>query len=100
MAVKQKTQEIWLDIEIESLDFDKSITLRGYLKELLRTMWIKGEGFSGKRPFGNSGWKYDVYGALIQNKIIEGSLDEDGYVKQIDTKEADEIIVNLIVNYF
>ena len=31
-----------------------------YFASLLHTLWIEGEGFSGKRPFGNSGWVYVV----------------------------------------
>lgn len=46
-------------------------TVRGYLKELLRTIWLEGEGFSGKRPFGDSSWYYDISNALIRAKVFE-----------------------------
>lgn len=39
-------------------------TVRGYLVELLATVWREEEGFSGKRPFGNSGWQHELCDAL------------------------------------
>lgn len=36
-----------------------------YLVRILATVWAKEESFSGKRPFGDSDWKYAVYHALI-----------------------------------
>lgn len=40
-------------------------TVKGYLKALLIAVWDEGESFSGKRPFGNSGWDYDILTALV-----------------------------------
>ncbi len=67
-------------------------SIRGYLRELLLEVWTKEESFSGKRPFGNSGWKLDVYSALVEGGAIGGKLDEDGWVEEVDSDEADEII--------
>ena len=39
-------------------------TIKGYLLALAHKAWKEGEGFSGKRPFGNSGWCYEIYHAL------------------------------------
>ena len=36
-------------------------TIGEYFEKLLLTLWDEQEDFSGKRPFGNSGWEYDVY---------------------------------------
>jgi hypothetical protein len=30
------------------------------------TLWDEEDSFSGKRPFGNSGWKWDVYTAFLE----------------------------------
>jgi hypothetical protein len=38
----------------------KARTIKQYLKKLLEMLWERGEGFSGKRPFRNSGWEYDL----------------------------------------
>ena len=66
-------------------------TVRGYLKTLLFTLWNEGEGFSGKRPFGNSGWEIELAHALVKEKIINGSLiEEDGEV-YVGTYRAKEL---------
>ena len=48
-----------LDVELPENDADAG-TVRGYFKELLCSLLIEEESFSGKRPFGNSGWRYDI----------------------------------------
>ena len=53
-----------LDTRFKS-DIGDSETIRQYLYQLLRSVWRENEEFSGKRPFGNSGWQYDVYKALV-----------------------------------
>lgn len=47
-------------------------TVRGYLVALAREVWSENEEFSGKRPFGNSGWEHEVYTALAKEGHIEG----------------------------
>lgn len=86
-----------LDLKFETSDFDEPITIREYFKQLLKSLWVEGDGFSGKRPFGNSGWQFDVYKALIQNGFIDGKLDPDGYVESVDTRIADRFVLNQII---
>lgn len=76
----------------------KATTVRDYLKALLSELWREEEGFSGKRPFGNSGWKYEVFKALIDGGAIAGKLDEHGYVEQIDSDAADRLVQKAIVS--
>ena len=71
-------------------------TVGEYLKKLLLTLWEEQEGFSGKRPFGNSGWDYELYTALIKCGAVDGFLDEDGYVESVDYCTADKTIVTVI----
>ena len=71
-------------------------TVREYLFNLLRKVWNDKESFSGKRPYGNSGWEYDVYKALAAAGYAKGSLNDDGDLDEIDTDEADEIIAAAI----
>lgn len=59
-------------------------TVGTYLIALLRRVWDEGESFSGKRPFGNSGWDYDLAKPLISAGVIRGELDTDGYVEKCD----------------
>jgi hypothetical protein len=85
-----------LDLKFRCMDFDGEITIREYLKKLLVTLWDEQEGFSGKRPFGNSGWEWDVYKPLIEAKLIPGKLDEDGLIDEVDEKKAHSFVRKLI----
>lgn len=76
-------------------DFDE-VTIRGYLHGLLSTLWEEGEGFSGKRPYGNSGWEYDLYVPLIKAGVVDGELDKYGYIEDIDTPTANRVIFECI----
>ena len=63
--------------------------IRGYLKALLVELWREGEGFSGKRPFGNSGWKYDLLNALVEAGAVKGTVtEEDGY-REVEHEDDD-----------
>ena len=75
-------------------------TIREYLRNLLLALWYEGEGFSGKRPFGNSGWENELYLPLVAADLIKGSIDEDGYLDDISSgeiKKANKIIEALIL---
>lgn len=69
-------------------------TIREYLIQLAKTLWEEGDGFSGKRPFGNSGWQTDVMGALADGGFIEGTKDEDGYWENLDEEKGNQIILD------
>lgn len=85
-----------LDIDMEPNDSGAD-TIRGYLVGLAYQVWVEDEGFSGKRPFGNSDWKYDVYKALIDAGVVNGTLDEYGYIENFDEEAADKLILSAIV---
>lgn len=63
-------------------------TIRGYLKALLVALWEQGESFSGKRPLGNSCWEGDLELPLVEAGIVEGKLDEDGWLESVDSTAA------------
>lgn len=69
----------------------KARTVGEYLAQLLATLWYEGEGFSGKRPFGNSAWEYEIYEALARAGFLGNSLvfDEDGYVDSFSQEGED-----------
>ena len=90
------TNEEILNIKFECMDLNRKITIKDYLKKLLSELWVREEEFSGKRPFGNSGWQYDIYKPLIKSNLISGSLDEEGYINECDDKKADSLILTLI----
>lgn len=85
-----------LDYVMPHSDLDDGTTLRTYFKALLATLWREDEGFSGKRPFGNSGWTYDIYGALVSGGFVEGVLDEDGCPEAFDDLVADALVLQMI----
>ena len=70
-------------------------TIRGYLVALVRAVLAENEGFSGKRPFGNSGWEWDLYVALGRAGAIRVRMDEEGDVEDIapsQQKKADGLL--------
>lgn len=55
-------------------------TVKGYLQALLYALWAEGEGFSGKRPFGNSGWEYDLTEPLIEKGFAENTAEANSLI--------------------
>ena len=70
--------------------------VRAYLKALLEKLFQDGECFNGKRPFGNSGWVFDLYKPLVKAKLIDGTFDEDGDIEECDCEVAEKLIVEAI----
>lgn len=85
-----------LDLEMQENDAGAK-TIRGYLIALLTELWREQEGFGGKRPFGNSGWSFELYKPLIANGLVDGAFDEDGYIETLDEKQADFLIASAIL---
>lgn len=71
-------------------------TVAQYLAILLDTVWDEGEAFSGKRPFGSSGWHHEVYRALAAAGHIAATEDPDGGYTEMDTDTADQLIRDAI----
>lgn len=93
-----KVEDI-LEIPMKENDAE-AVTIGEYLQALLWQLWREGEGFSGKRPFGNSGWEFDIYQALVYEGVVEGSVDEDGYLEDVDTKAANQLVFKIIENLY
>lgn len=77
----------------------QAATVGEYLGLLLSTLWLQADGFSAKRPFGNSDWQYVVYMAMVKAGLATGVVyEEDGfeYLDEIDEIAADEIILQAI----
>lgn len=70
----------------------------GYLIRLLAVMWQEGEGFSGKRPFGNSSWECEIYDALVRADLVGGVIDSDGYLDEVDDVAADRLVAGAIAS--
>jgi len=87
-----------LDIPMYENDAEAT-NIREYFQRLLSELWLEGEGFSGKRPFGNSGWDYDLYSALVEAKAIKAKTDEDGNIEEMSPRErakANALILSAI----
>lgn len=84
-----------LDTPMGDNDADAA-TIRDYLLRLLSDVWRHGEGFNGKRPFGNSGWEWEVYTALVRAGHIGGRFDADGYIEDADRQAGDALVASAI----
>ena len=71
-------------------------TIRDYLKQLLLALFVEGQGFSGKRPFGNSGWEWDVFIPLVREGLVPGKLDAQGWIEEVDSDAAQKLIDDAI----
>ncbi len=84
-----------LDLEVETDDYPCE-DIRGYLQGLLVTLFEEGESFSGKRPFGNGGWEWDLYQPLVKAGLVEGKLDVNGILEEVDERAARDKIFSAI----
>jgi hypothetical protein len=87
-----------LDLELPENDSGAS-TVRGYLIALLDKLWREDDRFSGKHPFGNSQWQYDLYEPMGRAGMVAMAFDADGYVETFSHAEqvrADSLILAAI----
>lgn len=79
-----------LDVRFDS-DVGDQLTVRQYLCSLLSRLWDEREEFSGKRPFGNSGWEFEPMIALAKAGFVSlGPLNEDGEPYNWTTEQANK----------
>lgn len=71
----------------------KADSIRDYFKALLHELVSEQDGFSGKRPFGNSGWVYELSSALTYAGVVEGSVWEEDGDWEIECKDDDAAMV-------
>ena len=83
-----------LDLPMPENDANAA-TIRDYLTALLIRVWIDEADFSGKRPFGNSGWQWDVYKVLAEAELLASTTDEFGEL-DLDIREAGQIMTGAI----
>ena len=95
----------WLDLRFyDDTSLEREVSIREFFHEMLQKLWDEQEGFSGKRPFGNSCWDFPVVYALVEAGAIAGTIerDEDGFVERAnyDRKAAHEFVRGLISQVF
>jgi len=89
-----------LEIRFDS-DAGENLTVREYLHKLLETLWAEGEGFSSKRPFGNSGWELDLFNPLWTAGILPCDvIENDLNPTQAQRREAEAYVYELINEVF
>ena len=85
-----------LNIELGDNDANAK-NIREYLVALLGELWLEQDAFSGKRPFGNSGWQYDLIVPLIKAGLVGGAIDEYGDLDgEFDEETAYTLVANAI----
>lgn len=74
-----------------------AFTVRGYLMKILHAMWDDPAGnVTSKRPLKlRPRWRHDIYIGLIEAGLVDGALDEDGYLDEF-TDEARERADHLV----
>lgn len=85
-----------LNITFECDDLGETLTIRQYLLKLLGTLWDEEESFSAKRPFGNSGWKRDIFYALADAGAIDAEPGDEWSISEEEESIANKIIADLI----
>ena len=93
-----------LNLKFYSNDLQYNVTVGYFLEQLLKTLLIQGENFNSKRPFGNSGWEYDLAICLVENNIIEGKVNrmDSGLIldSEFDIYSFHEVMGELITDIF
>ncbi|WP_329405481.1 hypothetical protein OG563_26835 [Nocardia vinacea] len=84
-----------LDLPMRENDADAA-TIREYLLILLKTLVAEMDSFSGKKPFGNSGWIFELYDALACARVVEAAFDEEGDLTDLDRDAAEMLIAEAI----
>lgn len=87
--------------ELLALRFDsdagQNLTIREWFIDLARLAWTEGEGFSGKRPWGNSGWESAVYLPLVKHGAMPGELAENGgWLDDWDDVVGQALVANML----
>lgn len=94
--ISPETARQVLDLALPDNDAGAA-TIRDYLTRLLAEVWREEQGFSGKRPFGNSGWQYEVYVPMIRAGLVAGSITEwDEAGDDFEPRDADQLILAAI----
>lgn len=95
MTTTPPTPQQILDLPMEENDSGAD-TVCGYLIALLAVIWDDGQDLS---PFGNSGWEWDLYQALVTAGYAENPFDDNGCIipgNNFDKQAANALIASAI----
>lgn len=95
------TNEEVLALKFYCDDLDREVTVREWLMEMVKVLWKEQEDFSGKRPFGNSGWSLDPALAMVKKGWISGEYSTyvgwDGKPHEY-LEDMDDLTYNRLMN--
>ncbi|PCJ96655.1 MAG: hypothetical protein COA52_01255 [Hyphomicrobiales bacterium] len=89
-----------LDVKMIEENDAEAERIRDYLKKLLCSLWIQGESFSAKRPFGNSGWQIELYQSLAASGLVKNckkTVYDDGIIEYYYDSETESLMDDLII---
>src|ERR1039457_6785923 len=89
-----------LPLEEEGKGSSGTQTIGGYLGQLLLTLLDEVDNFSGKRPFGTSGWKTELQIPMIKAGFLDGEIDEYGYLVWVDWTTSDRLLTEAVQYLF
>lgn len=98
----EKGDADWLNVRFfDRISLNREVTVREFFNELLLKLWDEQDGFSGKRPFGNSCWYIPVMEALGKAGAFPATVTESEYEGEpddvrFDYKIADKFVRGLI----
>ncbi len=88
-----------LDLPMSKNDA-KAKTIGAYLTKLLVRLWEEGDLFKAEMPFGNSGWEFEIYRALIKGGALKGSVDRFDHPVDFDENKARRQIIKAIKSLY
>ena len=74
-------------------------TVGQYLLKLAAVMWRDGECADGKRPFGNSGWEWEIFTSLAEAGLIESTRDRYGDMDITDRPAAEALVTQALEHW-
>lgn len=75
-------------LDIETYGHEYGGTVRGFFKACVLKLWHEEDGFSGKRPFGDSSWAFDITYAVAEHLGYKSKDGQD--LREYFPEEADD----------
>lgn len=96
----QHDPRLTLDCPMDPDDNEaRAATVQQYLCTLLLKLWRHQDRFDSKRPFGHTEWAYEIYWALLQNGLIAGQINPDGFIDHLDDEDYAAGLVEDAIHY-
>lgn len=87
-------------LNLEMRHSNTDTTIKEFLKTLCFEIISRGSKFNAEAPFTVKGWEEDLVFPLVNEGIIEGYINEDGYLENYDKDESYQILIDCIKYIF